>query len=114
MPLFENRHIKMEPEHLKALMEEHDISSAELAEVVGTSQPAIAAMRSGKRNITKKMTARIYDGLEWYLKPMTAEDKKKLEDWYVQFRKTNPLDDLTLQQLGGRRVLGEDEDFDDD
>ena len=91
MTIFETRHIKLTPPLLKALMEEHAVSQAELADVLGTKQPNVALMCSGKRNITAKMTTRIYDGLEWYLKPQTLEEKMTLSAWYAAYVTKNPL-----------------------
>ena len=90
MTIFETRHIKLEPDTLKEIMEEHAVSQAELADVLGTKQPNVALMCSGKRNITKKMTTRIYDGLEWYLKPQTPEEKAHLSAWYAAYTAKNP------------------------
>lgn len=94
MAIFETTHIKLTAEQLKELLEEHDLSTAELAEVVGTSQSAVAAMCSGKRNITAKMTRRIYEGLEWYLAPHTEEDRAAMLAWYEEAKKEGLFDDL--------------------
>ena len=94
MAIFETTHIKLTAEQLKELLEEHDLSTAELAEVVGTSQPAMAAMCSGKRNITAKMTRRIYEGLEWYLAPSSPEDRAAMAAWFEKANKEMPFDGL--------------------
>jgi predicted transcriptional regulator len=98
MPIFETRHIKLTPPQLKELMQTHAVSQAELADVLGTKQPNVALMCTGKRNITAKMTTRIYDGLEEYLKPATPEERAQLSAWYAAYTAKNPIGDLPMEE----------------
>lgn len=52
-------------ELLRSLRIEAGLTQRELAERVGTSQPAIAQMETGRRSITESMARRIDRGLEW-------------------------------------------------
>ena len=67
----------MTPLELAALMTEHDINQYDLADIVGTSQPAINQMVHGKRNITKKMATRIEEAIAWYVKEPTKRERAK-------------------------------------
>lgn len=65
------------PEELCAELERHEMSRGDLAEAMSSHQPIISAMCTGSRNITKKMTARIYDAIDWYTAPTPPDQRAK-------------------------------------
>lgn len=83
---------KMTAAELLALLEEQELTHQELADLVGTSQPAVSQMCAGTRPISAKMTTRVLEALAWYNAPTPPEQREKERQQIAQILRDLPED----------------------